>query len=203
MRYLITINLFTKFISEDTYMRRTAGAILFSIMLAALTLAGAYAPALAVEWPVPPEGWWESLSPGDTATFDIAVDTEPPERTEIVIKILDVKGSKITLSIQTNTDGTPTPEQTYTVDVKSMDMKSSIPDYATVTKIGEKVFKAGDQSFKCTEYRVKTYDTSTNICNSLELPVIFSDGNVIMETKYGDVTSTMILKEYTGKKIEE
>jgi hypothetical protein len=184
-------------------MRRTARAILFAIMLAALTLAGAYAPALAVEWPVPPEGWWESISPGDTATFEIAMDTKSSEKTEMVIKILDVKGSKITFSMKTTTDGTPTPEATYTVDVKSMDLKSSIPDYAKVTKIGEKVFKAGDQTFECTEYRVKTHDTYTNICYSLELPVIFNDGNVIMETTYSDVTSSMTLKEYTGKKIEE
>jgi hypothetical protein len=183
-------------------MRRTVGAILFRVMLAALTLAGACMPALAVEWPAPPDKWWESLSPGDTATFEIAMNTDPPMKMKVIIKVLDMKDSKITISTTTSTDGKPMPEQTHTVDAKGKNLRSSLPEYAKVTKIGEKVFKAGDHTLNCTEYLVKTYDASTNICHSTKLPLIFNDGNVTMEVTLGGIRSTMTLKEYTGKKLE-
>lgn len=183
-------------------MRKTSGAILLRAILVAFVLAAAYMSALAVDWPAPPDKWWESLSPGDTATFEIAVDTEPPTKMKVVIKVLDVKGSKITVSTKTTTDGKPMPERTETLDAKGRNLKSSLPEYAKVTKFGEKGFKAGDKTFICTEYLVRTYDTSTSICYSPELPLVFNDGNVTIETKAGGITSTMTLKEYSGKKLE-
>lgn len=183
-------------------MRKTAGAYLFRVVLIALMLAGACLPALAVEWPVPPDNWWESLSPGDTATFEITINAEPPMKMKVVMKVLEVKGTEIKISTQTTSDGKPMPEQTYTVDVRGKSLRTSLPGYAKVTKVGEKVFKAVDQTLNCIEYLVKTYDASTYTCHSSELPLIFNDGNVIMETTFNGITSTMTLKEYTGKKLE-
>ncbi len=183
-------------------MRKTAGTILSRVILIALMLAGVCLPALAVEWPVPPDKWWESLSPGDTATFEIIINAETPMKMEVVMKVLEVKGTEIKISTQTTSDGKPMPEQTYTVEARDKNLKSSLPEYAKVTKIGEKVFEVNDQTLNCIEYLVKTYDASTNICHSPELPLIFNDGNVTMEVTLGGIKSTMTLKEFAGEKLE-
>jgi hypothetical protein len=131
------------------------------------------------------------------------MNAQTTEKMEMIVEILDVEGSKITFSTKMTVDGTPLPEQKQTVDVNSKAADSTLPGDAVVTKIGEKVFKASGESFTCTEYKVKTYNATMNICHSPELPVIFSGGNVVMETKSGSVTSKVTLKEYTGKKIKE
>ncbi len=169
---------------------------LVAVLAAVLILTGLCGNSLAGDvWPEPMDGWWKKLSPGDSAIFEMKAG---PHNVKTTVSILKVEGSKITFSNQAVVAGNEIPAQTNTLDVNSKEANLTVPSDATVRKIGNQTFKAGDKTFKCTEYEVTVKGQTSNVCYSSQLPVIYSGGNVWMKSNAGGQATSMTLIEYKG-----
>jgi hypothetical protein len=166
-----------------------------------LIVAIACTSALAGDiWPGPKENWWEELKGGESATFDMTFGSDI--KMKLIIEIVKVEGTMITFTTKTFLDGDPLPENTQTVDAKGKEAGGQLPSEATVLKIEDKTFQAGDKTFDCTEYSIEVNDVAMKVCHSRQLPAIFSGGNVTLETEAEGTTTTFTLKEYNGKMLK-
>lgn len=174
---------------------------LCTALLTVLIVAMVCTSALAGDiWPGPKENWWEELKGGESATFDITFGSDT--KMKLIIEVVKVEGTMITFTTRTFLNGDPMPENTQTVDAMGKEAGGQLPSDATVLKIEDKTFQAGDKTFNCTEYEIEVNNATMNICHSRQLPAIFSDGNVTMKTDAGGMTTTITLKEYTGELLE-
>lgn len=174
---------------------------LCTALLTVLIVAVACTSALAGDiWPGPKENWWEELKGGESATFDMAFGSDM--KMKLIIEVVKVEGTMITFTTRTFLNGDPMPENTQTVDAMGKEAGGQLPSEATVLKIEDKTFQAGDKTFNCTEYEIDVNDVAMNVCHSRQLPAIFSGGNVTMTTEVEGTTTTITLKEYNGKMLK-
>lgn len=186
-------------------MNMSMKSLIIASFAALLTVVGFSGSALAGdEWPQPVDKWWESLKPGDTATFEYTMPPPNSYSMRTVTKIVKVKGTEITFSSQSFMQGTPLPATTMTIDVASKEPVPGVPytpnaPKATITKGKNRTYKAGGKTFNCTEFTIKVEGQTTKVCHSTQLPLIFNGGNVTSESDAEGNNLKIKLIDYSGK----
>ena len=172
-----------------------------SILLTVLLLLCGVGVTLADHpWPTPPEGWWKDLRGGETATYELTMDSSAMK---MVITIDKIERSLITFNTQTFMGGQSMPKHIQTIDARDpLAVGGNLPPGATVEKGEETSIQVGHKTFNCTIYRVEFEGLKMKVWHSSQLPRIFSGGNVKAESGSQGMNSTVTLKAYNGNLLQ-
>lgn len=140
--------------------------------------------------PQPPDGWWEQVKGGESATYDM---TQMGMQMKMKMTVDKVEGSKITFTAAVEMPGAPPgsiPPQKETIDFgdkAQVEQKQKMPKDATVKQVGEETVNAAGRDWPCTVWEVEGSERGQKmkmkIWHSAELLPVFSNGTVKMEVE--------------------
>ncbi|MDC3378966.1 hypothetical protein OAX78_01625 [Planctomycetota bacterium] len=132
-----------------------------NLMLPALLAAAVFVPTTvfaqddaASSLPTPPDGWWENVEPGQTATFAVS---QMGQNFNMILTVASREEQLITFNMQMLMgDMEMGPPQTETLDASDQEQLNDLPEGSKVTEVGTETIEAGGQSWDCTIFEIET-----------------------------------------------
>lgn len=139
-----------------------------------------------VELPTPPDGWWENVKGGESATYNMSQMGMQMVMTMTVDK---VEGAKVTFTTTLQMGEQGMPPKTETIDfadpAQREKVKGKMPKDATVKNLGEETVNTAGRDWKCTVYEIEGTERGQKmkmkLWHSTELLPVFSNGTVKMD----------------------
>lgn len=163
------------------------------------------APAEAADspFPTPPDGWWEQVEAGWSATYEI---TQPQGTATQTLTVESIEGSVVTVTATIEAGGQTPPPQTQTIDFAedsdATDPTKNLPAGAEPQEVGEETIEVAGEEYACTIIEMSLQGTTIKFWVSEDLPPLFNSGIVKMEQSMGEMSSTMRLVSYSGGRLE-
>lgn len=163
-------------------------------------------PAVAQDsFPTPPANWWTGLQAEDGSYPSCSFDMQASGMSiSMELSITKIEGSQITFTTKSKFGDMDMPAQEQTMDAAGSELQggsAALPEGATCTKTGEETVKVGDVDYACTIYEIEYQGSKTKLWYCPKLPMVFSGGNVKIESEAAGQKSVITLKSYKGKHV--
>ncbi|MCG8467241.1 MAG: hypothetical protein MJB57_03405 [Gemmatimonadetes bacterium] len=169
------------------------------------------------EWPTPPDGWWEDVSAGSSASYEVSMTGMNMGMTQTVTA---VDGTMLTVETVMSMMGADMPGSSTVVDAETLTPEASLEmlsaagggtqsasqmadNYAAMVEVeGEEDCSVGDVILTCTIYVAETPGGTLKTWHSPAIPPVFSGGAVKAEITANGMSYSMVMTAFEGDLID-